>query len=265
MEEKYESFKQMPSDLDNFNVRTKDIAVYLTMRQYENWQTHTTHVSVNTLSKKMGLGKSTIRKCIKNLVNDGYLSMKKIPGSSNEYAFNKTEKFEGFSDKFINNPDLTPDQKGYLAIIQQYMNTSDGERGIITLRDMDIANLTHMSRQSIYNYNRELQDKGYLVIGNSNLPDNIENSGCKSKVKVYDPKAYGQAILFTLRDHENRITDVEDNMRILVAKVENLERQQQIKDQQIDNLRKENISGKKTIRNLTNALNLKLQRQGCRL
>ena len=145
------------------------------------------------------------------------------------------------------------------------MNTSDGERGSITLRDMDIANLTHMSRQSIYNYNRELQDKGYLVIGNSNLPDNIENSGCKSKVKVYDPKAYGQAILFTLRDHENRITDVEDNMRILVAKVENLERQQQIKDQQIDNLRKENISGKKTIRNLTNALNLKLQRQGCRL
>ena len=43
--------------------------------------------------------------------------MKKRPGSSNEYAFNKTEKFEGFSDKFINNPDLTPDQKGYLAII----------------------------------------------------------------------------------------------------------------------------------------------------
>ena len=73
MEEKHESFKQMPSDLDNFNVRTKDIAVYLTMRQYENWQTHTTHVSVDTLSKKMGLGKSTIRKCIKNLVNDGYL------------------------------------------------------------------------------------------------------------------------------------------------------------------------------------------------
>lgn len=145
------------------------------------------------------------------------------------------------------------------------MNTSDGERGIITLRDMDIANLTHMSSRSIYNYNRELQDKGYLVIGNSNLPDNIENSGCKSKVKVYDPKAYGQAILFTLRDHEDRITDVEDNMRILAAKVENLERQQQIKDQQIDNLRKENISGKKTIRNLTNALNLKLQRQGCRL
>lgn len=117
MEEKHESFKQMPSDLDNFNVRTKDIAVYLTMRQYENWQTHTTHVSVDTLSKKMGLGKNTIRKCIKNLIDDGYISMKKVSGSSNEYTFNKTEKFEGFSDKFISNPDLTPDQKGYLAII----------------------------------------------------------------------------------------------------------------------------------------------------
>lgn len=52
MEEKHESFKQMPSDFDNFNVCTKDIAVYLTMCQYENWQTHTIHISVDTLSKK---------------------------------------------------------------------------------------------------------------------------------------------------------------------------------------------------------------------
>ena len=200
------SFKQLPSNLDNFHVGVRDVAVYLTMRQFENWETHSTYVSIDKLAEKCGLTKNTVRKCIKNLILDEYLILIKRPGMSNEYKFNKTEKFEGFSDEFINNPDLTPGQKGYLAIIQQYMNTSDGERGIITLRD--IANLTHMSRRSIYNYNRELQDKGYLVIGNSNLPDNIENSGCK--VKVYDPKAYGQAILFTLRDHEDRLNDIQD-------------------------------------------------------
>ena len=30
------SFKQLPSNLDNFHVGVKDIAVYLTMRQFEN-------------------------------------------------------------------------------------------------------------------------------------------------------------------------------------------------------------------------------------
>ena len=36
---------------------------------------------------------------------------------SNEYKFNKTVNFEGFSDEFINNPNLTPELKGYLAMI----------------------------------------------------------------------------------------------------------------------------------------------------
>lgn len=140
------------------------------------------------------------------------------------------------------------------------MNTSDGERGIITLRD--IANLTHMSSRSIYNYNRELQDKGYLVIGNSNLPDNIENSGCK--VKVYDPKAYGQAILFTLRDHEDRLNDIQDEQRKdieeLTAEIKNLKLQQAISDQRAQKLHDENKELLKTNKRLYDALNLKLYR-----
>lgn len=39
------SFKQLPSNLDNFHVGVRDVAVYLTMRQFENWETHSTYVS----------------------------------------------------------------------------------------------------------------------------------------------------------------------------------------------------------------------------
>lgn len=111
------SFKQLPSNLDNFHVGVKDIAVYLTMRQFENWETHSTYVSIDKLAEKCRLTKNTVRKCIKNLILDEYLILIKRPGMSNEYKFNKTVNFEGFSDEFINNPNLTPELKGYLAMI----------------------------------------------------------------------------------------------------------------------------------------------------
>ena len=111
------SFKQLPSNLDNFHVRVRDVAVYLTMRQFENWETHSAYVSIDKLAEKCGLAKNTIRKCIKNLILDEYLILIERPGLSNEYKFNNTVNFEGFSDEFINNPDLTPELKGYLAMI----------------------------------------------------------------------------------------------------------------------------------------------------
>lgn len=104
------SFKQLPSNLDNFHI---GVAVFLAMRQFENWETHSTYVSIDKLAEKCGLTKNTVRKCIKNLILDEYLILIKRPGLSNEYKFNKTVNFEGFSDEFINNPDL----KGYLAMI----------------------------------------------------------------------------------------------------------------------------------------------------
>lgn len=79
------SFKQLPSNLDNFHVRVRDVAVYLTMRQFENWETHSTYVSIDKLAEKCGLTKNTIRKCIKNLILDEYLILIKRPGLSNEY------------------------------------------------------------------------------------------------------------------------------------------------------------------------------------
>ena len=253
--------------MDNFHVGVKDIAVYLTMRQFENWETHSTYVSIDKLAEKCGLTKNTVRKCIKNLVLDEYLILIKRPGMSNEYKFNKTVNFEGFSDEFINNPDLTPELKGYLAIIQQYMNTSDGQYGVIGMRDADLAKLTHLTRRTILTYNNQLQDLGFMVNGRGRVPDILENGGCKNNVKIYDPRSYGQAVLFALRNHEDRLNDIQDeqesqrkDIEELTAEIKNLKLQQAISDQRVQKLHDENKELLKTNKRLYDALNLKLYR-----
>ena len=262
------SFKQMPTGLDNFHVGVKDIAVYLTMRQFENWKTHGTYVTIDKLSQVSGLSKGTIRKCIKNLILDEYLILIKRPGLSNEYKFNKTLNFEGFSDEFINNPGLTPGLKGYLAIIQPYMNTSDGQYGVIGMRDLDLAKRTHLSRKTIYTYNRQLQELGFMVNGKSHLPDIIENSGCKGNVKIYDPKSYGQAIIFALRNHEERLNDIQDEQQIqrktiedLTAEIRDLKRRQAVSDLKNQKLHEQNAELLKTNKKLYDALNIDLYRK----
>lgn len=72
------------------------------------------------------------------------------------------------------------------------MNTSDGQYGVIGMRDL--AKLTHLTRKTISIYNNQLQDLGFMVNGRGTMPDVLESGGCKSNVKIYDPRSYGQAV-----------------------------------------------------------------------
>lgn len=109
------------------------------------------------------------------------------------------------------------------------MNTSDG---VIGMRDL--AKLTHLTRKTISIYNNQLQDLGFMVNGRGRVPDILENGGCKNNVKIYDPRSYGQAVLFALRNHEDRLNDIQDEQRKdieeLTAEIKNLKLQQAISD-----------------------------------
>lgn len=102
-----------------------------------------------------------------------------------------SENYELFSREFIYNKNLTVEEKGYLAMIQQYMIRDDGKSGIIAMSDSDLSNLTHIGERSIQRYNRSLKKKGYLTL--VNLPNNNENF---RKLKCFDLAAYGQAVAF---------------------------------------------------------------------
>lgn len=171
---------------------------------------------------------------------------------SNEYKFNKTVNFEGFSDEFINNPDLTPELKGYLAMIYEYIRWS-----VWHYRDADLAKLTHLTRRTILTYNNQLQDLGFMVNGRGTMPDVLENGGCKSNVKIYDPRSYGQAVVFVL---QSRLNDIQDeqrkNIEELTAEIKNLKRQQAISEQRSQKLHDENKELLKTNKRLYDALKL---------
>lgn len=106
-----------------------------------------------------------------------------------------------------------------------------------------------------------------MVNGRGTMPDVLESGGCKSNVKIYDPRSYGQAVVFVLRNHEDRLNDIQDeqesqrkNIEELTAEIKNLKLQQAISDQRAQKLHDENKELVKTNKRLYDALNLKLYR-----
>lgn len=141
------------------------------------------------------------------------------------------------------------------------MNTSDGQYGVIGMRDADLAKLTHLTRKTISIYNKQLRDLGFMVNGRGRVPDILENGGCKNNVKIYDPRSYGQAVLFALRnDSMISKTSQRKDIEELTAEIKNLKLQQAISDQRAQKLHDENKELLKTNKRLYDALNLKLYR-----
>lgn len=260
-------FQKLPNGMQNFHVGVRDITVYLFLRSHEDYNTHSTFVALDTIAKETGISKPTVIKCIKNLILDNYITVEKRNNKSNIYHFVDPGRFERFSQEFLNNQDLTIEEKGYLAIVQQYMRRDDGQSGIISMRDSDLSNLTRISERSIQRYNHALEEKGYLTIANSSLPDIIENSGCLRRIKCFDLAAYGQAVAFVLKNHETRINQMEarqqetDNqMSTMQEELRNLKLEQEVLRNQNKDIINENLALKKTNQQLKNALNLKLYR-----
>lgn len=111
-------FQKLPNGMQNFHVGVRDITVYLFLRSHEDYDTHSTFVSLDTIAKETGISKPTVIKCIKNLILDNYITVEKRNNKSNIYHFVDPGRFERFSQEFLNNQDLTIEEKGYLAIVQ---------------------------------------------------------------------------------------------------------------------------------------------------
>lgn len=128
------------------------------------------------------------------------------------------------------------------------------------MRDSDLSNLTRISERSIRRYNHTLEEKGYLTIANSSLPDIIENSGCLRRIKCFDLAAYGQAVAFVLKNHETRINQMEARQQTVKCPLRSLKLEQEVLRNQNKDIINENLALKKTNQQLKNALNLKLYR-----
>ena len=98
-------------------IKPKDAVVYLTLRKYENWETHETFVSIATIAEKLHLSRKYVLEAVDRLEKAGYIAISKGRNNRNIYHFNEYKTFQGFSDEFLDNPNLSIEEKGYLAMI----------------------------------------------------------------------------------------------------------------------------------------------------
>lgn len=213
---------QLPNDMTKLNILTpQDLLVYLTLKRYMDNETKIAYPSLLTIAEDCGATINTIRKYLINLEKAGYISIKK-KGRSNVYEFLKWDKFEPFSYKFLDKPDLSFNEKAYLVASQQYMFKEEGE-GKISMSDKDLSNNLNISESFISKCDKSLEKKNYLQIVKAK-----DKLGVNIKEKFYHLNELEQAIVFKLQDHEDRITDNTSKIEKLEKALETLQRDNQL-------------------------------------
>lgn len=228
---------QLPNNMTVETILTpQDLLVYVSIKRFMNNETKEAFPSLQTIAELCGASIPTIRKCIKNLELGRYIEIIK-KGRSQIYKFIKYDKFEPFSYEFLDKKDLTFTEKAYLIASQQYMFKDNG-KGKIGMSNQELGELINMPKSTVTKCNNTLESKGYLDI----IKAKKQGSGITINEKFFHLDELGQAIVFTLQNHENRINkNTED--------IENLKRDMNI-------ILKENKELKAKLEEIENAKNV---------
>ena len=194
---------QLPNNMTK-EVTPKDLVIYLAIRRYANKETKEAFPSLDTLHKVTGAAINTIRNCISNLVEANKISIRK-EGRKNVYKFATfNDGFEPFSYEFLDKKDLTFTEKAYLIASQQYMFKKDGE-GKVEFTNKELSSKINMPQQTISKCNHSLMNKGYLSINKEKDPI----TELVTTTKAFHLNKLGQAIVFILKNHEDRLNTQE--------------------------------------------------------
>lgn len=210
---------QVPNKMAQDGLSPREQLVYAVVHSYNN-KKNECFPSLQTLSEKSQLSIPTIRGSLKKLEDTGYIRIEKR-GRQNYYYFEKCVNFEPFSPEFLDNKNITATTKAYLIAAQQWMYKDIEGIGKISYSNNSLSKQINMPESSIRKCNKELERKNYLTII-KNQARNLE-SGCKTDTKIFNLNELGQAIIWTLQDHEDRITQNTEEINLL---------KQQLKSQQ---------------------------------
>lgn len=197
--------EQIQPDLD-----PKDKLIYLAIRRYMNRQTKEAFPSYAKITEDTGAAAKTIKKCVDNLIKEGYLETRK-EGRKIIYIFNNKKQFEPFSYDFLDKKDLTFTEKSYIVATQQYM-FKDGpdEEGKINYTNAELSSLIKMPISTISKCNRSLEAKGYL-------------EGSSELIKRFQLRELDQVFIWALKAHEEQIQQNTEDIAMLKKRIEKLE------------------------------------------
>jgi DNA-binding MarR family transcriptional regulator len=221
---------QLPNNMTE-NLKPTDLLIYLDIKRNMNNETKESFPSLETISKRTGASIPTIRKCINNLEEAGYIEIRK-EGRKNIYKFLKYKEFEPFSYEFLDNQNLSFTEKAYIAASQQYMFKEDGF-GKTTFTNKELAKRINMSESSVSRCNKSLEKKDYLSIMETDVKD-LE-TGLRIKEKIFYLNELGQAVIFALKNHEDRINSHEDKLNEITQRLSQLELENKVLKQKLAN------------------------------
>ena len=190
---------QLPNSM---KVTAKDKYVYLMLKFYDGKEG--CFPTLETLSKNFGLDTKTIRTSINRLEKAGYIQIEQY-GRKNYYQFTKYINFEPFSPEFMKSKEIPTCAKVYIAGIQQYMYKDVENLGKLSYTDCQIAKLLGMSQPTVNRYHKKLKELGILYTMPSKKKDQV--TGCKSNIKVFKMDKVYQQIIWTLKEHEERLDE----------------------------------------------------------
>jgi DNA-binding MarR family transcriptional regulator len=105
------------------------------------------------------------------------------------------------------------------------MFKDDGE-GKISMSNKELSKKINMSESTISRCDKALEEKEYLQIINSSNRD-LE-TGLKIREKYYHLNSLQQAIVFVLKNHEDRISENTEEINNLKKEIESLKNQMEI-------------------------------------
>lgn len=219
---------QLPNSMtESENITAKDLVIYLTLKRHNGEKG--CFPSLETISKESGAAINTVRKCIDNLIKDGYITKERV-GKYCFYKFSPYKNFEPFSYEFLDKEDLTFIQKSYLAASQQYMYIDGENSGKISMSNRELAGKIKLSESTVSKCNKALEEKNYLTIIDTKAKDVV--TGCNKKEKIFALQQFGQAVAYALKNHEDRITENTEEIKSLKKDNELLMREiQSLKEQ----------------------------------
>lgn len=199
---------QLPNSM---RVTAKDKYVYLMLKFYDGKEG--CFPTLETLSKNFGLDTKTIRRSINRLEKAGYIQIEQR-GRKNYYHFTKYINFEPFSPEFMKSKEIPTQVKVYIAGIQQYMYKDVENLGKLSYTDCQIAKLLGMSQPTVNRCHQKLKELGILYTMPSKKKDQV--TGCKSNIKLFKMDKLHQQIIWTLKEHEERL----DEYGVSITKLE---------------------------------------------
>ena len=199
-----------------------EILIYVAIRRYMNKDTMKAYPSLDRIQKDTGVSKATIIKIIKNIINKGYMQQESKKGVGAIYTFNNEKSFEPFSYEFLDNENLTKAEKLQILCTQQYMFKDNGV-GKISYSDNELAERTGLNRHTIAKTNQSLMQKGFAT--QVSLATRDPKTGLINKETMYHLDEIGQAIVFKLKEHDDRIVKNEEDIESLKKDNELLRRE----------------------------------------